>query len=82
MLPIYAIGLPLGTIVGPLIGGTFSNAADRFRFLDVPLLRQYPYAAPCLISALVSAVGAALTYFLLEEVWRFPSALAVARVTH
>lgn len=72
MLPIYAIGLPLGTIVGPMIGGTFSNAADKFRIFDVPLLRQYPYAAPCLISAMVYAVGAALTYFLLEEVWHFP----------
>ena len=68
MLPIYALCWPFGSIVGPMLGGTFSNAADKFPLLDVPLLRQYPYAMPCLISAAVSAVGAALAYFLLEEV--------------
>ena len=68
MLPIYGVCWPFGTIVGPMLGGTFSNAADKFPFLDIALLRQYPYAMPCLISAAVSVVGAALVYFLLEEV--------------
>lgn len=68
MLPIYALCWPFGSIIGPMLGGAFSNAADKFPLLDVPLLRQYPYAMPCLISAVVSAVGATLAYFLLEEV--------------
>ena len=51
-----------------MLGGTFSNPADKFPFLDVPLLRQYPYAMPCMISAVISALGATLAYFLMEEV--------------
>jgi len=51
-----------------MLGGVFSNPADKFPFLDVPLLRQYPYAMPCLVSAAISALGATLAYFLMEEV--------------
>ena len=67
-MPIYALCWPLGTVIGPMLGGTFSNPADKFPLLDIPLLRQYPYLMPCLVSAAFSAVGATLAYFLLEEV--------------
>ncbi|KAF9648058.1 MFS general substrate transporter [Thelephora ganbajun] len=67
ILPIYALCWPLGVIIGPMLGGTFSNPADKFPLLDVPLLRQYPYAMPCLASAAFSAFGATLAYFLMEE---------------
>ena len=71
ILPLYALCWPLGAIIGPMLGGTFSNAADKFPLLDVPLLRQYPYAMPCLVSAGFSIFGATLAYFLMEEVRRF-----------
>ena len=56
-----------------MLGGMFSRPADKFPFLDIPLLRQYPYAMPCMISAVISAFGATLAYFLMEEVRRFLS---------
>jgi len=80
-LPIYALCWPLGAIIGPILGGTFSNPADRFPLLDIPLLRQFPYAMPSLISAAFSAFGATLAYFLMEEVRRF-SPLTFCGVVH
>lgn len=71
MLPIYALSWPLGTVIGPMLGGTFSNPADKFPLLDVPFLRQYPYALPCLMAATLSAFGATLAYFLIDEVRGF-----------
>ena len=50
-----------------MLGCTFSNAADKFPFLDMSLLRQYPYAMPYVISAAVPAAGATLAYFLLVD---------------
>ena len=70
-LPIYALCWPLGTVIGPMLGGTFSNPADKFPFLDIPLFRQYPYLMPCLVAAAFSALGCTLGYFLLEEVRSF-----------
>ena len=54
-----------------MLGGTFSNPADKFPPLDIPLFRRYPYLMPCLVAAAVSAVGSTLAYFLLEEVRSF-----------
>jgi MFS family permease len=71
MLPIYGLSWPLGTIIGPMVGGTFSNPADKFPLFDVPLLRQYPYAMPCLITSVFSVFGIALAYFFMEEVRSF-----------
>lgn len=67
MLPIYGLSWPLGTIIGPMLGGTFSNPADKFPFLDIPLLRQYPYAMPCLVTTAFSVFGIALAYLFMEE---------------
>jgi len=80
ILPIYALCWSLGTVVGPILGGTLSNPAEKFPLLDIPLLRQYPYAMPCLVSSAFYVIGTALAYFLMEEVWCFW--LAVARLAH
>ena len=68
ILPIYALCWPLGVVIGPMLGGAFSNPADKFPLLDVPFLRRYPYAMPCIVSAVISVFGATLAYFLMEEV--------------
>ena len=81
-MPLYVLSWTIGTIIGPMLGGTFSNPADKFSLLDIPLLRQYPYAMPCMISAGLSMFGATLAYFLLEEVWRFRPRSSVACMTH
>lgn len=70
-MPLYALCWPLGVVIGPMLGGTFSNPADKFPLLDLPLLRQYPYLMPCLVSAAFSAFGTTLAYFLMEEVRSF-----------
>jgi len=54
-----------------MLGGTFSNPADKFPLLDIPLLRRYPYLMPCLVAAAFSAFGSTLAYFLMEEVRGF-----------
>jgi hypothetical protein len=81
-MPLYVLSWTIGTIIGPMLGGTFSNPADKFPLLDVPLLRQYPYAMPCMISAGLSMFGATLAYFLMEEVRRFRPQFSVACLTH
>ena len=65
-----------------MLGGTFSNPADKFSFLDVPLLRRYPYAMPGIVAATFTFFGVALAYFLMEEVCGFSPLLPTARFTH
>lgn len=67
IVPAWSFCLPFGTIVGPMIGGTFSNPADKFSFLDTPILRQYPYALPGLVAAICSLLGVAFSYFFMKE---------------
>lgn len=62
-----------------MLGGTFSNPADRYPLLDIPFLRRYPYIMPCMAASMLSLLGVALAYFLMEEVRRFSLSLLVAR---
>ena len=53
----------------PLLGGTFSNPAEKYpQFFDIELFRAYPYLLPSLIAASVAAFGAIFGFFFLEEV--------------
>ncbi|THH20372.1 hypothetical protein EW146_g974 [Bondarzewia mesenterica] len=66
--PIYGLTWPLGSIVGPLIGGTFSNPAAKFPDLfDNTFFRTYPYFLPGFIAAAISFTGVIFGYFFLEE---------------
>ncbi|THG99630.1 hypothetical protein EW026_g2730 [Hermanssonia centrifuga] len=66
--PIYGLCWPLGAIIGPLLGGTFSNPAVKYpRLFNTQLFRTYPYLLPSLTAALVAALGAIFGYFYLEE---------------
>ncbi|KAH8829533.1 MFS general substrate transporter [Flagelloscypha sp. PMI_526] len=60
-----AIAFPLFAI--PLIGGTFSNPAQKFTLLNVNFLRQYPYFLPCFIAACISLIGLGFGSYFLEE---------------
>ncbi|KZP32639.1 MFS general substrate transporter [Athelia psychrophila] len=66
-IPIFGLTWPLGSILGPLLGGTFSNAAQKFNWLDWQFLRTFPYFLPGLISSLVTLVAVLIGYFILEE---------------
>ncbi|KAG8217332.1 major facilitator superfamily domain-containing protein [Butyriboletus roseoflavus] len=66
--PIYGLIWPLGSIVGPLIGGSFSHPADKYpQFFDHEFWREYPYFLPCLIAAIIAITGVILGFAFLEE---------------
>jgi len=48
---------PLGSIIGPLLGGTFSHPASKFEFLDWGFFRNYPYFLPGFISGVLGMLG-------------------------
>ncbi|KAJ3980440.1 major facilitator superfamily domain-containing protein [Lentinula detonsa] len=74
--PLYGITGPVGSIIGPLIGGSLSNPAQKFsqithtpRLLTrlVLFLQRHPYFLPGLVSGIISLLGVALAYFCLDE---------------
>ncbi|TCD61670.1 hypothetical protein EIP91_008092 [Steccherinum ochraceum] len=66
--PIYGLCWPLGSIVGPLIGGTFSNAATKYpQLFNIEIFHLYPYLLPCLIAGALALFGAIGGFFCLEE---------------
>ncbi|KAN0075327.1 Major facilitator superfamily domain containing protein [Tylopilus felleus] len=68
VFPIYGMIWPVGTIVGPLIGGSFSHPADKYPlFFDNGFWREYPYFLPCLAAAIIALIGVALGFAFLEE---------------
>ncbi|KAH7909720.1 major facilitator superfamily domain-containing protein [Hygrophoropsis aurantiaca] len=66
--PIYGLIWPLGSIIGPLIGGSFSHPASKYpKLFGYEFLRNYPYFLPCFIAAAIAIVGVLLGYIFLEE---------------
>ncbi|KDQ14750.1 hypothetical protein BOTBODRAFT_32505 [Botryobasidium botryosum FD-172 SS1] len=59
----------IGAIIGPLIGGTFSNPVTRFPnvFGDIAFLKKHPYFLPCFISTSMTLTSITIGYFFLEE---------------
>ncbi|KAF7972102.1 hypothetical protein HWV62_18924 [Athelia sp. TMB] len=66
-LPIYALAWPMGSVIGPILGGTFSHPAQKFSWLNWAFLRTFPYFLPCFISALGTVFATLIGYHLLEE---------------
>ncbi|PIL35917.1 MFS general substrate transporter [Ganoderma sinense ZZ0214-1] len=66
--PLYDVISALGYVIGPLIGGTFAEPAKHWPdVFSSSFWSQYPYALPCLISAILSLAAAFLAAFVLEE---------------
>ncbi|KAF4608969.1 hypothetical protein EYR40_001322 [Pleurotus pulmonarius] len=66
--PIFGLFWPIGSIVGPLIGGSLSNPAKRFpSWFGSALWTSYPYFLPCLIACIVTVIVLAISYVFLEE---------------
>ncbi|KAG2049025.1 MFS multidrug-resistance DHA1 sub-family [Suillus hirtellus] len=59
----------IATTIGPLIGGSLSQPADRFPdiFGRSELLKTYPYLLPCSISAFFTSIAWLVTYIRLKE---------------
>lgn len=67
-LPIYGLTWPLGSIIGPLIGGTFSHPASKYpKILGYQFLKNYPYFLPCFIASVIAIIGVFLGFLFLEE---------------
>ncbi|KAJ4478962.1 major facilitator superfamily domain-containing protein [Lentinula aciculospora] len=74
--PIYGITGPVGSIIGPLLGGSLSNPTRRFENVNhaqrlsarfFTFLHRHPYFLPGLISGIISFMGVVLAYCCLEE---------------
>ncbi|KAG0698310.1 major facilitator superfamily domain-containing protein [Suillus ampliporus] len=59
----------VGNALGPLVGGTLSQPADRFPeiFGRSELLKTYPYLLPCVVPAIFSSVAWLVTSFCFKE---------------
>ncbi|KAJ8592806.1 MFS general substrate transporter [Rhizopogon salebrosus TDB-379] len=66
--PIYGLTWPLGSIIGPLIGGSFSHPATKYPdIFGYQILKDYPYVLPCFISSVIAIIGVILGFVFLEE---------------
>ncbi|KAI0689432.1 MFS general substrate transporter [Cytidiella melzeri] len=66
--PIYSICWPLGAVIGPLLGGSFSNPAEKYpTWFDTYLFRTYPYLLPSMVAACIAIAGVIFGIFFLEE---------------
>ncbi|KIJ52561.1 hypothetical protein M422DRAFT_58696 [Sphaerobolus stellatus SS14] len=69
IFPIYGMVWPLGGIIGPLIGGTFSHPDQHWpQYFDTNWFRVHPYFLPCLICSILSFTAAMFGIRSLEEV--------------
>ncbi|KZM26379.1 transmembrane transport [Ascochyta rabiei] len=59
----------IGTIIGPSIGGLFSQPADNFpaMFSSTGVFAKFPYLLPNLICSSLLVLSMIMAYFLLEE---------------
>ncbi|GAW06287.1 MFS general substrate transporter [Lentinula edodes] len=65
--PLYGLVWPIGSIIGPLIGGSFSSPASQFSIFRQTIFDRHPYFLPCFVAGLLSIVGFTLAYFCLGE---------------
>ncbi|KAH9005453.1 MFS general substrate transporter [Lactarius hatsudake] len=58
----------LGTVIGPLIGGSLSRPQDHWpHVFSHPFWADYPYFLPCLVAASFTCLSLAITALYLEE---------------
>ncbi|KAF9262152.1 MFS general substrate transporter [Marasmius fiardii PR-910] len=64
---LFTIWWPIGSIVGPLIGGFASNPGvlpEKYRYR---VFEEHRYFLPCILVAVINFGGFLLTYFFLQE---------------
>ncbi|TFK76596.1 major facilitator superfamily multidrug-resistance, DHA1 sub-family [Pluteus cervinus] len=65
--PFFGLWWPVGSILGPLIGGTLAKPGNHFpRLLRYEVLNRNPYLLPCLVLFALTAFGAFLCCWLDE----------------
>ncbi|KZP25053.1 MFS general substrate transporter [Athelia psychrophila] len=65
--PLFVLSWPIGSIIGPMLGGTFSTPAEKYTWLDFSFLRKYPYFLPGGISSVITFIAVIVGYFILQE---------------
>ncbi|KAL0578152.1 hypothetical protein V5O48_003857 [Marasmius crinis-equi] len=66
--PIYGMFWPLGSILGPLLGGSLSNPAAKYpKYFANSVFEFHPYLLPCLVAGSLSLLGVILAQVCLEE---------------
>ncbi|KAF9001902.1 major facilitator superfamily domain-containing protein [Cyathus striatus] len=64
----FGLWWPTGAIIGPLIGGTFSNVSAKYpAYFKSAFFRDYPYFFPGFLISLASLSVLVLCYFYLDE---------------
>ena len=67
----------LGVIIGPLVGGYFSNPAKTFPALKGTVFEAYPYALPCIIGSLSAAIATIISLVYMRETLHAPKPLRI-----
>ncbi|TFK29796.1 major facilitator superfamily multidrug-resistance, DHA1 sub-family [Coprinopsis marcescibilis] len=68
VFPLFGIWWPIGAIVGPLIGGMFSQPATKFpSYFKHPFFKEYPYFLPGFMASAFAFTGFLLAFFYLKE---------------
>eukprot|EP01119_Soliformovum_irregulare_P016403 TRINITY_DN4736_c0_g1_i2.p1 TRINITY_DN4736_c0_g1~~TRINITY_DN4736_c0_g1_i2.p1 ORF type:complete len:505 (-),score=111.80 TRINITY_DN4736_c0_g1_i2:22-1536(-) len=65
-LSMVSITWGMGVIIGPLIGGLFSDPVGQFGWENA-FLHQFPFLLPCIITASITTVGLFTGFFFLTE---------------
>ncbi|KAF8184895.1 MFS general substrate transporter [Mycena galopus ATCC 62051] len=65
---LYAFTWPLGSTIGPLIGGSFSKLGTKYpEYWGYDFILSHPYLMPNLVCALLVVIGLSLAYIYLQE---------------
>ncbi|KAJ7871414.1 major facilitator superfamily domain-containing protein [Mycena olivaceomarginata] len=66
--PIYGFTWPIATIIGPLVGGFFSNLDTRYPASSgYEFIKHHPYFMPGFVSSCIAFLGLLFVYFCLDE---------------
>ncbi|EAU88341.2 hypothetical protein CC1G_05107 [Coprinopsis cinerea okayama7 len=66
--PIYGLFWPLGSILGPIIGGSLADPAKKYpKLFNYALFKEYPYFLPCFAAGLIAFGTAAAAGLFLRE---------------
>ncbi|KAI9022464.1 major facilitator superfamily domain-containing protein [Hyaloraphidium curvatum] len=66
---LFGLMWEIGSIIAPILGGILADPAHQYPWLfgNFQLFIDYPYALPCIVGAMASAIGTVAGFFFLEE---------------
>ncbi|TEB35962.1 MFS general substrate transporter [Coprinellus micaceus] len=77
--PLYGLFWPLGSILGPILGGSLANPAKKYPdVFGEAFFEEYPYFLPCFAAGLLAFATAVFGVLSLSETSHIGYALAIA----